>query len=64
MKCPAPIDSHTTTEQTSRRQEHDVRMALKRGSFAGVGKSRGKVVREWWEGNRQVVIGMWWRMKK
>jgi hypothetical protein len=45
MKPPALIGSDTITEQINRRQEQDIRMALKGGGFAGLGKDRGRVVR-------------------
>jgi hypothetical protein len=43
MKPSASIGSHTTIERTNNRQEQDIRMVLKMGSFAGLGKGRGKV---------------------
>jgi hypothetical protein len=50
MKLPAPTGFHTTTEQNNRRQEQDIRMAFKRGNFAGLGKDgkscKGVVGRE------------------
>jgi hypothetical protein len=45
-----PLDSHTTTERTNRRQETRISEALKRGGFAGLGKS----ARVCWAGNRRV----------
>jgi hypothetical protein len=42
------LGSHKTTEQTNRRQEQEFRMALKKGSFAGLGKRQGKSVRVCW----------------
>jgi hypothetical protein len=38
QKPPTLIGSHTTTERTNRRKEQDIRMALERGGFAGLGK--------------------------
>jgi hypothetical protein len=43
MKPPAPIGSHPTTEWANRRQEQEFRMALKMGSFAGLGKRQEEV---------------------
>jgi hypothetical protein len=37
------LGSHTVTEGTNRRHEQEVRMALKRCGFAGLGKRGGKV---------------------
>jgi hypothetical protein len=45
-----PLCCHAPTEQTNRRQEQEFMMALKRGCFAGLGKS----VRVCWAGNRCV----------
>jgi hypothetical protein len=39
-----PLESHTTTERTNRRQEQEFRMALKRGSFAALGQGQRKNV--------------------
>jgi hypothetical protein len=42
------LGSHMTTVRTNRRQEHEFRMALKKSSFAGLGKRQGKSVRVCW----------------
>jgi hypothetical protein len=39
------LGSHMTTERTSRGPKQEFMMALKRGSFAGLGKRLGKSVR-------------------
>jgi hypothetical protein len=36
------LGSHTTTNRTNRRQVQEFRMALKRGSLAGFGRTQGK----------------------
>jgi D-alanyl-D-alanine dipeptidase len=35
-----PLGSHTTSEQTNRRQEQEFKKAMKGGGFAGLGKER------------------------
>jgi hypothetical protein len=37
------LGSHTTTEQTNRRQDQEFRMVLKRGSLAGPGRGQEEV---------------------
>jgi hypothetical protein len=44
----------TTNKRTSRRQEQDIRMALKRGGLAGLQKKTGKAVTVQWAGNGRV----------
>jgi hypothetical protein len=48
------LGCHATTELTSRSQEHEFMLALKRYSFAGLGKRQGKCVRVCWDENRCV----------
>jgi hypothetical protein len=45
-----PLDSHTATERTNRRQVEEFRMALKSGGFSGLGKRQGKGVKVLWAG--------------
>jgi hypothetical protein len=45
-----PLGSHTTTERTNRRQEQELRMALKRGGFADLRNRKGKIIKVLWAG--------------
>jgi hypothetical protein len=48
------LGSHTTAEQTNKKQEQEFGTALKRNSFTGLGEREGKNVRVCWAGNQRV----------